>query len=700
MSDNNEDKKEDNNDIRARHLFVINESQAGLDTPAGENPASIHEVYNFDRRFTGQGVIAIVSAYNYPTALADFNVFSKQFGLPLESSTNPLAATNSVFQVVNARGTEPALDTGWAMESALDIQWAHAMAPFAKIVLVQSSSNTFIDLFQAVDVANAIPDVQVVSMSWGGYEFSGETAFDAHLKMPGVVYVAGAGDLGGNTVYPSVSQYVVSVGGTKINRNASGKFIGETGWSNSGGGPSIFVPIPAYQAAQPTVAAKCGNWRGTPDVAFDADPTSGVAIYDSTPYNGISGWTTIGGTSLGAPCWAGIISCINGARIKPKSTAEFLTFLYRAGGSICYRDILVGTAGAFSCTTGWDFVTGWGSPNIRNLIIYGLSINKTASHDFIALGENLTYSIIVANNGTATATNVIMVDTLPSNVTLVSVTSSQGTWTQSGNSLIFHFGNITPSTNVTVQIIITPTVAGTITNITEVNGLVATATTTVASFFAANENECVIVEKVYASCQQRECFSLFAVNLPEGVPPFTFVSITFGNGVIIQPTIITPIPSRPNFSRVQFTIQIPYILNLKDSVGQTFTLTGNLPDIDKDIVMYFPLTRPEFDLNLRAETRTEIIANPIFTATTVQLAIGSFVVTKVTGLVQLLIPSFDYCPEPCNCEEFQPQNPCVEFLDPDETPFPIDFFPPQLDAASYHRSYPEVRCKNLSLNRA
>jgi len=255
----------------------------------------------------------------------------------LETSTNPLAATNRVFQVVNARVTQPPLDASWAMESALDVQWAHAMAPLAKIVLVQAASNTFIDLFQAVDVASSIPNVKQVSMSWGGGEFSGETAWDTHLKKPGVTYVAGAGDIGGNTIYPSVSQYVVSVGGTKINRNACEKFVSETGWTNGGGGPSIFVPIPAYQAAQPTVAAKCGISRGTPDVAFNADPTSGVAIYDSTPYNGLSGWATIGGTSVGGPCWAGIINSINYyTGIQPSSTAATLTLLYGVYGSIYY----------------------------------------------------------------------------------------------------------------------------------------------------------------------------------------------------------------------------------------------------------------------------------------------------------------------------------------------------------------------------
>jgi kumamolisin len=370
---NMEDKKEDQDDIKARYLFVINESQSGFKLPKGETPASIRRVYNADRCFMGQGqTIVIVGAFHYPTALVDFNVFSRQFGLPLESSRNVLAATNKHFQIIYARGTQPPTEAGWAMESALDVQWAHAMAPCAKIVLVEAASNTYVDLFQAVDVSNAIPNVHVVSMSWGEFEFSGQTAWDVHLKMPGVVYVASSGDAGGNTLYPSVSQYVVSAGGTKINRNACGKFVSETGWTNGGGGPSVFVPIPAWQAAQTTVAAKCGNYRGTPDVAFDVDPTSGVAIYTSTPYNGISGWTTIGGTSLSAPCLAGIIACINERLNKPMtSTAEFLTNIYSIGGSVyyenCFRDITSGQAGTFSCTPGWDFVTGWGTPNIRNL---------------------------------------------------------------------------------------------------------------------------------------------------------------------------------------------------------------------------------------------------------------------------------------------------------------------------------------------
>ncbi|CAA7600329.1 6-phosphogluconolactonase [Acididesulfobacillus acetoxydans] len=196
------------------------------------------------------------------------------------------------------------------------------------------------------------------------------------------------------------------------------------------------------------------------------------------------------------------------------------------------------------------------------------------------------------------------------------------------------------------------------------------------------ESVCIIVEKVYASCQQRECFPTLTIPLPAGTPPFTFVSLTFANGIILPGSIvITPIPSRPNFSRVQFTLQIPYTLTLKDATGAVFTLPGTLPDIAKDIVLYFPPTRPEFDLNLRVETRSELLASPLFTPTCVELAVGSFVVTKVTGLVQLLVPAFGYCPEPPVCEEFPvgPSNPCVTFFDTTLTPFPSDFFPPQLD---------------------
>jgi len=349
--------------VRAHSNFWICQSTTGSTAIVGETPSKIRQVYGLPP-LGGSGTIAIVCAYHYPTALADFNVFSKQFGLPRETSKDPMAVKNKVLQVVYARGTQPAVDAGWSMEACLDIQWAHAMAPNAKIVLVESASNTYVDLFQAVDVANAQSNVKQVSLSWGGGEFSGETVWDSHMKKAGVVYVAGSGDVGGNTIYPSVSQYVVSVGGTAINRNAKGVFTKETGWINGGGGPSLFVPIPSYQSSAKTVKAKCGAYRGTPDISFNADLATGCAIYDSTPYSGLSGWIVVGGTSLSAPALAGILNLshsFNG--FKPKSTNDQLTTIYKNLGKAQYfRDIVTGTAGTYSCTTGWDFITGVGSP--------------------------------------------------------------------------------------------------------------------------------------------------------------------------------------------------------------------------------------------------------------------------------------------------------------------------------------------------
>lgn len=185
---------------------------------------------------------------------------------------------------------------------------------------------------------------------------------------------------------------------------------------------------------------------------------------------------------------------------------------------------------------------------------------------------------------------------------------------------------------------------------------------------------CVIIEKVYDSCLQRECFLGLAIPLPAGgIPPFTFVSMTFLNGVIVPGSLaITPIPNTTT-ARIQFTIQIPYTLTLRDSTGTLFTITGTLPNISKDIVLYFPTTPPEFDFNLRVETRSEVLGVPTFTATTIVLSVGSFVISKITGVVQLQIPEFGFCPTPRTCEEFLPANPCADF---ETAPVP-GFFPAQ-----------------------
>jgi kumamolisin len=254
---------------------------------------------------------------------------------------------------------------GWNQEAALDIEWAHAMAPNAKIVLVEAASNSFANLFAAVDVATS----QVlanggrgeVSMSWGGSEFSTEASDDSHFQHDGVVYFASSGDTGGADIYPSVSPFVVSAGGTSVNRNSSGGFVSETGWSGSGGGPSKYEPKPTYQSG---IAGTDATQRSAPDFSFDADPNTGVSVYDSTSCQGLSGWLVFGGTSVASPSLAGIVNLSGHFYIN--STAELATIYGNYTNTSDFRDIISGTAGSFSCKAGYDFVTDVGSDQGTN----------------------------------------------------------------------------------------------------------------------------------------------------------------------------------------------------------------------------------------------------------------------------------------------------------------------------------------------
>ncbi len=342
------------------HLITLGQPEGGLGPGGGMTPAQLRSFYNLPSA-GGAGLIVIVDAFHYPTALNDFNVFSAQFGLPNETSTNVLAPTNTVFQVVYASGSKPRSNCGWAQEAALDIEWAHAMAPSAKIVLVEAASNSFANLFAAVDVATTLAGAKQVSMSWGGSEFSSEASNDFHFfQTPGVVYFASSGDTGGVTIYPSASPYVVAAGGTRVNTDSGGNFTGETGWSGSGGGPSAFESRPSYQNG---IVAIVGSARGIPDISSDADPNTGVSVYDSTRCQGLSGWLVFGGTSVSSPCLAGMAN-LSGHNYA--NSPALLTNSYSLLSTASFRDILTGSAGSFSCTVGWDFVTGLGSPQGTN----------------------------------------------------------------------------------------------------------------------------------------------------------------------------------------------------------------------------------------------------------------------------------------------------------------------------------------------
>jgi subtilase family serine protease len=336
----------------AHRMFRVRDNNAvgplAAPSPVGLSPATIKSAYNFSTSLTaGSGkTIAIVDAFNDPTAESDLGVFSSQYGLPA------CTTANGCFKKVNQTGgtSLPPTDAGWALEISLDIQWAHAIAPGAKILLVEATSASFANLLAAEDYAKT--HAQYVSNSWGASEFSGESSFDSHFSQAGVSFFVSAGDAGLPAEYPSSSPNVISVGGTTLTFNSSGQLTSETGWSDGGGGCSRFERGNASQLAFSGYSqAGCrSSRRATPDVSLDADPASGVSVFDSTPFQGQSGWFQVGGTSASSPMWAAR-SAVAGATVNA-------SFVY--GSSITYRDITVGNNGA-PCRVGFDLCSGRGS---------------------------------------------------------------------------------------------------------------------------------------------------------------------------------------------------------------------------------------------------------------------------------------------------------------------------------------------------
>ena len=297
----------------------------------------------------GSRAIAVVDAYDDPSAQSDIETFSTQFGLAPADLT-----------VVYAQGSEPTLDPtgGWEVEEALDTQWAHAMAPGAKIFLVEAADNNWNNLLQAVQVASQLVAQAgggEVSMSWGGSEFSGENALDGYFTTPSVVYLASAGDTPGPE-YPSVSPNVVSAGGTTNSRNPyTGSLLFQNTWQDAGGGLSELEPRPVFQNG---VADTVGSYRGTPDVSFDANPNTGVWVYNANAVYG-TGWFVVGGTSVSAPSLAGIVNASGSFRASSQAENTAL-YAHRDG----LNDVSYGNCGidiGYLALSGYDLCTGLGT---------------------------------------------------------------------------------------------------------------------------------------------------------------------------------------------------------------------------------------------------------------------------------------------------------------------------------------------------
>ncbi len=250
----------------------------------------------------GGETIALIEAYHDPSLAADLHVFDQANDLPDPQLT-----------VIDQAGTKT--NSTWASEESLDVEWAHAIAPGANILVVEARSQTLKNLLSAVDTARKSPGVVAVSMSWGFNEFADETVDDAHFTTPaghaGITFVAASGDNGlrAGAEYPAASPDVLAVGGTTLNLNAAGNYLSETAWHDSGGGYSLYEPEPSYQDS-----IQSTGYRSTPDVAFDANPNTGVEVYETPLHGGQGAWQTVGGTSLATPAWAALIAIVDQGR--------------------------------------------------------------------------------------------------------------------------------------------------------------------------------------------------------------------------------------------------------------------------------------------------------------------------------------------------------------------------------------------------
>ena len=360
-------------------------------SPTGLTPATVRKAYGIDSTLfgavkgdgTGQ-TIAIVDAYNDPNIASDFAAFSSAFGLPGSTLTVENQTGGTALP-----GVDPAAKGNtWAVETSLDVEWAHAVAPGAKILLLEANSSSLNDLFQAVDTARNTAGVSVVSMSFGGSEFSGQGSYDAHFTTPaghaGVTFVASSGDSGAYTSgtttpaveYPAASPNVLAVGGTRLSVDSGGNYVSESAWGSAttsgtsggaGGGISLYSNQPAYQKS---IVTQTATKRAVPDVGFLADPASGVAVIDSYDFGSTAPWLAVGGTSLAAPMWAGVVSMVDqGRAINGQASLDGASgTLPQVYGlpTADFHDVTTGSNG-YNATAGYDLVTGRGTPIVNVL---------------------------------------------------------------------------------------------------------------------------------------------------------------------------------------------------------------------------------------------------------------------------------------------------------------------------------------------
>ncbi|HVO36769.1 MAG TPA: hypothetical protein VMT01_01195 [Candidatus Acidoferrum sp.] len=451
------------------HVLVVNADDT---SPHGLTPTQIRSAYNLPAT-GGTGTIAIVDAFDDPTILNDANVFSAQFNLP--------NLTDATFEK-HKMASNITFDANWSDEISLDVEWAHAIAPNAKILLVEATTNNAIlpdgtagPLLNAVDYARGRSDVVAVSMSWGsGSGGLSALGYDEPTYNPfftsghGVIFFAASGDQGENASWPASSPNVVGVGGTTLNFRSDGSVASETVWNDSGyttgGGISPSESEPSYQLSY---GVQSNGHRAVPDVSYCADQNPGYPIFAN--YSGQQWKNSMGGTSAGAPQWAAILS---DGRLYG-SNDRYYTIAESPSHQSCFRDIINGTNGAYNAASGYDFVTGLGSPLttefhypptdptlsgpqtvVRN-VWYTYTTNGVVDPD----GAPIRYHLNATGPGTPYQNTTIWVSSgTPMSWNLMwEPTDNPGAyliqaWVEDSYGMLSHMASLSVSMNVTVSI--------------------------------------------------------------------------------------------------------------------------------------------------------------------------------------------------------------------------------------------------------
>ncbi len=356
------------------HTNVVVADALHPNNPTGILPAEYRAAYGFNQiPNQGAGVtIALVDAFKDPNIVSDVAFYASYF--------HKAPCNLTVVDQATIEGQ------GWDLEESLDVQQACALAPQANIVLVEAASSSYTDLLTAVQTATQSPyNATVVSMSWSGGD---EPQYDSYfnnitnsLGQP-VTFIAATGDSGHGTGWPSTSPYVIAAGGTTLALATGAPLANpllinyghETAWNGSGGGVDSGETETSWQVTACAPFSPNGH-RCVPDISSDANPGTGVPVYDTYSYGG---WVQVGGTSVATPDWGAFFTLVNAKRVANGGTtmsqaAQDLYTLYYNSSDYAtdFHDITSGTNGScgLDCTaaTGYDLVTGIGSFQANDL---------------------------------------------------------------------------------------------------------------------------------------------------------------------------------------------------------------------------------------------------------------------------------------------------------------------------------------------